>query len=106
SKHGRNLEITQFMLFLAKKRLLSMDYKISSTRGKENMNLYELTGAYLQIQNMIEEGAEGLEDTLESLNDAIEDKAEGYGKIIRNLEAQANALREEEKRLADRRRSI
>lgn len=70
------------------------------------MNLYELTGAYLHIQNMIEEGAEGLEDTLEALNDALEDKAEGYGRVIRNLEAQANALREEEKRLADRRRSI
>lgn len=70
------------------------------------MNLYELTGAYLQIQNMIEEGAEGLEDTLEALNDALEDKAEGYGRVIRNLEAQAKALREEEKRLADRRKSI
>ena len=55
------------------------------------MNLYELTGAYLQIQNMIEEGAEGLEDTLESIQDALEDKADGYGRVIRNLEAQAKA---------------
>jgi|SRR5690625_56627 len=70
------------------------------------MNLYELSSNYQQIQAMIEDGQEGLEDTLESLNDAIEDKAVGYAKIIRNLEAQINAIKEEEKRLSDRRKSL
>ena len=70
------------------------------------MNLYELSSAYQQIQNMIEDGQEGLEDTLESLNDAIEDKAVGYAKIIKNLEGQAIAIKAEEERLAMRRKSL
>ncbi|RWR06715.1 siphovirus Gp157 family protein [Siminovitchia fortis] len=70
------------------------------------MNLYELSTAYQQIQTMIEDGQEGLEDTLESLNDAIEDKAVGYAKVMKNLEAQANAIKDEEKRLAERRKSL
>ena len=70
------------------------------------MNLYELSGAYHHIQTMIEDGQDGLEDTLESLNDAIEDKAVGYAKVIKNLESQAKAIKEEEKRLADRRKSL
>lgn len=70
------------------------------------MNLYELSAAYQEIQTMIEDGQDGLEDTLESLNDAIEDKAVGYAKVIRNLEAQSNAIKEEEKRLAERRKSL
>jgi hypothetical protein len=70
------------------------------------VNLYELSSAYQQIQTMIEEGSEGLEDTLQSLNDAIEDKAVGYAKIIKNLEGQALAIKNEEQRLALRRSSL
>jgi uncharacterized protein YoxC len=70
------------------------------------MNLYELSAAYQQIQNMIEDGQEGLADTLESLNDAIEDKAVGYAKVMKNLEAQAKAIKDEETRLAERRKSL
>jgi DNA repair exonuclease SbcCD ATPase subunit len=70
------------------------------------MNLYELSSAYQQIQSMIEDGQDGLSDTLESLNDAIEDKAVGYAKVMKNLEAQAKAIKDEEDRLADRRRSL
>src|SRR5699024_12069648 len=70
------------------------------------MNLYELSDNYQQIQAMIEDGEEGLEDTLESLEDAIEDKAIGYAKVMRNLEGQANAIKEEEKRLSERRKAL
>jgi uncharacterized protein YukE len=70
------------------------------------MNIYELSSAYQQIQMMIEDGQEGLTDTLESLNDAIEDKAVNYAKVMKNLEAQAKAIKDEEERLADRRRSL
>lgn len=70
------------------------------------MNLYELSTSYQKIQSMIEDGQEGLEDTLESLNDAIEEKAVGYAKVMKNLEGQANAIKEEEKRLADRRKYL
>ncbi|MDQ0414193.1 siphovirus Gp157 family protein [Mesobacillus stamsii] len=70
------------------------------------MNLYSLTAAYQHIQSLIEDGGENLADTLESLNDAIEVKAVGYAKIIKNLEGQALAIKSEEERLAGRRRSI
>lgn len=70
------------------------------------MNLYELSEAYQKVQMMIEEGHEGLEDTLESINDAIDVKADGYAKIMKNLETQASAIKEEEKRLSERRKSL
>jgi hypothetical protein len=75
-------------------------------RGVKKINLYQLSAAYQQIQSMIEDGQDGLTDTLESLNDAIEDKAVGYAKVMLNLGAQAKAIKEEESRLADRRKAI
>ena len=70
------------------------------------MKLYELTQSFHQIQTMIESGEEDLTDTLESIDLAIEDKLENIGKVICNLEAETSAFREEEKRLANKRRSI
>jgi hypothetical protein len=70
------------------------------------MNLYELTDNYLKVLELIENGEEGLEDTLESINDTIELKADGYARIIRSLEANAVALKTEIDRLTNRRRSI
>ena len=70
------------------------------------MNLYELSASYQQIQQMIEDGAEDLEDTLESLDDAIEEKAVGYAKVIKNIEAQSKAIKDEEKRLSERRKAL
>ena len=74
--------------------------------GVIKINLYELSGAYAEIQELMQEGEEDLEDTLEALEDAIEDKAIGYAKVIRNLESRAKVIREEEKRFAERRRAI
>lgn len=70
------------------------------------MKLYELTESYNKILELIEEGGEGLEDTLEALEDAIEDKAENYAKVIKTLEAQAKMIKEEEQRLSDRRKAL
>lgn len=67
--------------------------------------LYELTGSFTQVQQLIEEGAD-LTDTLESIEMVIEDKLEGYGKVIRNLEGDIASYKAEEKRLADRRKTI
>jgi len=69
-------------------------------------SLYELNKDFMQVQSMIEEGQEGLQDTLESIDLAIEDKLENIGKVIRNLDGEATALKNEEKRLADKRKSI
>lgn len=67
------------------------------------MNLYDLTNAYLKIQELIESG-EDYEGILETLDDEIEIKADGYARIIRNMEGEVTALKAEEKRLADKRK--
>jgi hypothetical protein len=69
------------------------------------MKLYELTDNYARLLEMVEAG-EDVADTLEAITDAIEVKAENTAKVIRSIEAQAKAIREEETRLADRRRSL
>ena len=69
------------------------------------MTLYEITGELLDLQNMIEEGADPdvVNDTIESVEFDLEQKAEGYVMVIRNLEAQAKAIKDEEKRLREKR---
>ncbi|MFG3613122.1 siphovirus Gp157 family protein [Rummeliibacillus stabekisii] len=69
-------------------------------------NLYELQGAYARIQSMIESGEEGLEDTLESVEGALEEKLESYAMVIRNIESDVEGLKSEEQRLAGRRKSM
>lgn len=66
--------------------------------------LYELQGAYAKIQQMIEEGVEDLQDTLESIEGALEEKLESYAMVIRNIESDVEGLKAEEKRLAERRK--
>lgn len=71
------------------------------------MKLYELTQNYVQLLEVAEEiESDALVDTLEALQDAIEDKAENIAKLIKNLEADAKIIKEEEQRLAERRRAI
>lgn len=69
-------------------------------------SLYQLQGAYAQIQQMIEEGAEDLQDTLESIEGALEEKLESYAMVIRNIESDVEGLKAEEKRLAERRKTM
>lgn len=73
------------------------------------MKLYELTEKYAVLAQMIsddETQTEALGDTLQALNDAIEVKAENIAKLIKTIDAEAEAMRNEEKRIADRRRAI
>ena len=69
------------------------------------MNLYELKEAYQNIQQLIEDGGD-YEEALSVIDDAIEDKADGYARVIRNMEGDIEAFKTEEKRLADKRRSL
>lgn len=71
-------------------------------------NLYELTTDYMEVQQMIEEGngGEALTDTLESIDAAIEDKLENIGKVMKNINGEADAIKAEEKRLADKRKAL
>lgn len=66
-------------------------------------NLYELTGKYLQIQSVLEEGDETYPIDMLTVGEALDQKIENYGFIIRNLESQDDALTNEIKRLEERR---
>lgn len=69
-------------------------------------SLYQLNNAYAQLQQMIEDGQEGLEDTLDSITDAVEEKLEAYAMVIKNIESDVEGIKSEEKRLAERRKTM
>nr|DAX81047.1 MAG TPA: resistance protein [Caudoviricetes sp.] len=68
------------------------------------MNLYELSLAFQDVQNM-DLDPEVMKDTLDSIEDAIESKAENIAKLVRNLESDVSAYKEEEDRLKTKRQA-
>ena len=70
-------------------------------------NLFELKDNYQQVYDLIaeQEDEQILKDTLASINDAIEEKADGYVAVIKSLDADNNAIDEEIKRLRQRKSS-
>jgi len=68
------------------------------------MNLYELTEQWETVLALAEEGADAdaIKDTLESIEGEIEDKADGYAKVIRQLEGQAEIAKAEKDRLSQK----
>lgn len=69
------------------------------------MNLYELTANYLALQQMIEDPEADMQminDTMEAIDGDIEDKADGYAKMIKNMEASIVAIKAEQDRLTAR----
>lgn len=69
------------------------------------MRIYELTEAYQQIIDRIEDGEMDLNDTLESIEDALDLKLENTAKIIRTWDAESAAIKAEEDRLKKRRQT-
>ena len=72
------------------------------------MRLYELAEQWDAVFNMMEDGEtdeQVIFDTLESIEGEIEDKADNYAKMIRNLQASVDVLKAEEERLYQRRKS-
>lgn len=72
------------------------------------MKLYELADAYRECMDAIESGEvpeEAIADTLESINVMLEDKADNIACMIKNLTAEAEAIKAEETRLAERRKA-
>ncbi|EGQ4464844.1 hypothetical protein DMN16_08145 [Staphylococcus pseudintermedius] len=69
--------------------------------------LFNLRDAYQQVYDLIaEQGDETvLIETLQSINDALEEKADGYVAVIKTLEADNVAIDEEIKRLRQRKTS-
>jgi hypothetical protein len=71
--------------------------------------LYELTDDYLNLLDMAQDpdcDLEVFKDTLEGLDYEIEDKADGYAKVIRELTARAEGLKAEIERLTNRKKAI
>uniref|UniRef100_UPI0030F45EEF siphovirus Gp157 family protein n=1 Tax=Staphylococcus aureus TaxID=1280 RepID=UPI0030F45EEF len=66
--------------------------------------LFNLTNNYKQVYDLIaEQGDEQLlNDTLDSINEALEDKADGYVSVIKSLESDNKAIDDEIKRLQQR----
>ena len=72
-------------------------------------NIYELTNDFQTIWNLMEEGAlddEVLQDIFENTSEELALKLEGYCKFIKNLESDIAGLKEEEKRLHDKRKTM
>ena len=72
-------------------------------------NIYEITDRFLQVQELIESGEydkEMLETTLECIDCELEEKADGYARIIRNMEVTIAGLKAEEERLGQRRKAM
>lgn len=70
--------------------------------------LYDITGNILTLQEMLEEAVDDqcLLDTLEGVQGEYEIKLESYCKVIKNLEADMEALKTEAKRLTDKRKVL
>lgn len=65
--------------------------------------LYEITGDYLRLLEMLEEDEsideQAFKDTLEGLDGEFEIKADNYARIIRNLNAEAEKFKAEIERM-------
>jgi transcriptional regulator of heat shock response len=71
------------------------------------LKLYELSQNYVQLLELADSlDQETFQDTLSSLEEAIEDKAENVAKLIKCLDSDCKAIKEEEQRLVDRRKAL
>lgn len=65
------------------------------------MSLYKLTEDFQRVYDNDELNVDVWMDTLESIEVSIDDKADNYGRIIRNLEAEREAHKKEAQRHKD-----
>lgn len=73
------------------------------------MTLYELSSEYMELLAMMEDPDADLEvisDTLEAIGGELEAKADGYARVMRQMDADAKAIKAEEYRLYNRRKAI
>lgn len=71
--------------------------------------LYELTGEFLELMNMLEDeecDEQTIMDTLEGIDYEIEMKADGYAKIIKSIESNIDGLEKETNRLSSRKKTF
>lgn len=73
------------------------------------MKLYELRREYEDLSNLWETGEipdEAARDTLEGITGEAEEKADNIACMVKNLNAEAKAMKEEEDRLSERRKAL
>lgn len=73
------------------------------------MKLYELTQNYLNLQELLEDPTvpvEIIDTALNEVGEQLEDKAENIAKLIKTMEVEAAGYKEEETRLAARRKTL
>lgn len=67
------------------------------------MNIYELTAQYIALQDALEaQDEQEITLLLSDTEKAIEEKADGYARVIKNFEADIEGLKEEIRRLTDK----
>ena len=73
------------------------------------MTLYELTGQMRALYAMADDpdvDEQAWLDTMEGIEGELEDKADAYAKLMRQMQADAAALKAEEERLYNRRKAL
>lgn len=73
------------------------------------MNLYEITGVYIDLQNQIEAGdipEEAIADTLEAVEGMFEEKIDNTACLFKNISAQVAAIEAEKKNLEQRLKTL
>lgn len=73
------------------------------------MTIYEITSDYLQLMQMMEDpelDPQTLADTMEGIEGELEDKADNYARVMKNMEADLNGIKAEIERLNTRKKTI
>ena len=73
------------------------------------MKLYELTENYRNLQDLLDNpeiDQDLITNALDEVGEQLEEKAENIAKLIKTLEVEVNGYKTEEKRLADRRKTL
>ena len=73
------------------------------------MTIYEITNDYLQLMQMMEDpelDPQTLADTMEGIEGELEDKADNYARVMKNMEADLNGIKAEIDRLSTRKKTI
>ena len=73
------------------------------------MTIYEITSDYLQLMQMMEDpdlDPQTLADTMEGIEGELEDKADNYARVMKNMEADLNGIKAEIDRLSTRKKTI
>jgi len=73
------------------------------------LKLYELAQNYQNLLDLVENSevpAEMLKTSLQEIEGKFQEKAESICKVIKSIELEAKGIKEEEKRLSDRRKAL